>query len=49
VVRGTLGIVLAAKRPGLIAAARPVMADLTAAGLYLSERVLDEALRRVGE
>ncbi len=48
-VRGTLGIVLAAKRRGLIAAARPILADLMATGLYLSDRVLDEALRRVGE
>jgi predicted nucleic acid-binding protein len=48
-VRGTLGIVLAAKRRGLIPAVRPILAELTAAGLYLSERVLDEALRRVGE
>lgn len=48
-VRGTLGIVLAAKRRGLISEARPVIEDLMAAGLYLSRRVLDEALRRVGE
>jgi predicted nucleic acid-binding protein len=47
--RGTLGIVLAAKRRGLIPAARLILADLIAGGLYLSERVLDEALRRVGE
>lgn len=48
-VRGTVGIVLAAKRRGVIPAARPILAELTAVGLYLSERVLDEALRRVGE
>lgn len=48
-VRGTLGTVLAAKRRGSIAKARPVMEDLIRAGLYLSKRVLDEALRRVGE
>ena len=47
--RGTLGIVLAAKRRGVIPAARPVIEDLARAGLYLSRRVLDEALRRVGE
>ena len=48
-VRGTLGIVLAAKQRGLIPAARPIVEDLTAAGLYLSRRVLDAALQRVEE
>jgi len=47
--RGTLGIVLAAKRRGYIDAARPVMEKLIKAGLYLSRTVLDEALRRVDE
>jgi len=48
-VRGTLGIVLVAKRLGLIPKARPVIEDMIATGLYLSRKVLDEALRRVGE
>lgn len=48
-VRGTLGLVLVAKRRGVIPTARPVLEDLLAAGLYLSRRVLDEALERVGE
>jgi predicted nucleic acid-binding protein len=48
-VRGTLGIVLAAKQRGLIPAARPIIEELTAAGLYLSRRVLEAALQRVGE
>lgn len=48
-VRGTLGIVLAAKRRGLLAEARPVMEDLIRGGMYLSRRVLERALRRVGE
>jgi predicted nucleic acid-binding protein len=47
--RGTLGIVLAAKRQGRIPAARPVLEHLLRTGLYLSRPVLDEALRRVGE
>jgi len=47
--RGTLGIVLAAKRRGVIPAARPVIEDLVSAGLYLSRRVLNDALLRVGE
>lgn len=48
-VRGTLGIVLAAKQRGFIPAARPVLEELMGAGLYLSRRILDHALRRVGE
>jgi len=48
-VRGTLGIVLVAKRRGLIVSARVVMEDLLQAGLYLSRRTLDDALRRVDE
>jgi predicted nucleic acid-binding protein len=47
--RGTLGIVLVAKRRKLIPQARPVIEAMMSAGLYLSKRVLDEALRRVGE
>lgn len=47
--RGTLGIVLVAKRRGLIPLARPVIEAMMGAGLYLSRRVLDEALGRVGE
>lgn len=48
-VRGTLGIVLAAKQRGLIPQARPVMEDLMLGGLYLSRKVLNRALQRVGE
>jgi predicted nucleic acid-binding protein len=47
--RGTLGIVLVAKKRGLIPSARVVMEDLIQAGLYLSRRGLDDALRRVDE
>jgi len=47
--RSTLGIVLAAKQRGLITQARPVIEDMMAAGLYLSRKVLDQALQRVGE
>lgn len=48
-VRGTLGIVLAAKQCGLIPQARPILEDMMSAGLYLSRMVLEQALRRVGE
>ena len=48
-VRGTLGIVLAARRRGIIPLARPVLDDLLASGLYLRRSVLNEALKRVDE
>lgn len=48
-VRGTLGIVLVAKKRGLIPKARPIIEDMMAAGLYLSRKVVDEALSKVGE
>ncbi len=46
---GTLGVVLAAKRLGLVAAARPVVSQLIAHRLYLSPDLIAEALREVGE
>lgn len=47
--RGTLGLVLRARRQGLIAEARPVLGTLRAAGMYLSQRVVDAALAEFGE
>lgn len=46
---GTLGVVLRARRRGLIAAARPVIEDLVSTGMYLSREVVDRALELVGE
>lgn len=48
-VRGTLGLVLAARRDGRISAARPLLEYLRLAGMYLSDDVVDRALREVGE
>ena len=48
-VRGTLGLVLAAKQRGQIPTARPVIEDLKQAGMYLSDRVINQALDMVGE
>lgn len=48
-VRGTLGIVLTAKQRGVIPAARPVLEQLRLCGMYLSDRVTNEALALVGE
>jgi predicted nucleic acid-binding protein len=46
---GTLGLVLRAKRIGQIAAARPLLLRLREAGMYLSDAVVEPALRLVGE
>lgn len=48
-VRGTLGLVLAGKKIGRIAKARPVLEELRGAGMYLSDRIVNEALSLVGE
>lgn len=48
-VRGTLGLVITAKQRGRIPAARPVIEQLRDAGMYLSDRVLNFALKKVGE
>jgi predicted nucleic acid-binding protein len=48
-VRGTLGLVLVAKRRGRIDAARPLLEKLRESGMYLSDSVLNGALALVGE
>lgn len=47
--RGTLGLVLAAKRKGRTAQARPLLMALRMAGMYLSDSVMNKALSLVGE
>jgi len=46
---GTLGLVLAAKSSGRIPSARKVLERLRGGGMHLSDRVVDRALREVGE
>lgn len=46
---GTFGLVLLAKRRGVIPSARPVVATLKQHGMFLSERTIDQALTLVGE
>ncbi len=46
---GTLGVVLRAKRRGLITAARPVVTNLREAGLYLSDALVERALAHLEE
>ena len=46
---GTLGIILRAKRSGLIAAAQPLVEQLVASGSYLSPSLVRAALLKVDE
>lgn len=46
---GSFGVVLAAKRMGWIASARPVIERLLADGLYLRPSLVAEALAEIGE
>lgn len=48
-VRGTLGLVLVAKKRGVIPQARPVLETLRLTGMYLSDAVMNRALAKVGE
>ena len=48
-VRGTLGLVMLAKKRGRFKAARPVLEMMRRAGMYLSDQVLERALKSVGE
>jgi predicted nucleic acid-binding protein len=46
---GTLGLVMMAKRRGVITAVRPVIITLKQHGMYLSDRVINRALALIGE
>lgn len=46
---GTLGVTLAAKQNGLIAAARPLLEQMIAAGYYLGSEIVERSLLNVGE
>jgi uncharacterized protein len=46
---GTLGVVLRAKRRGVIEMARPVIEHLRRAGLYASDSLVERALAHIGE
>jgi predicted nucleic acid-binding protein len=48
-VRGALGLLFTAKRRGRIPEDRPVLERLRHAGMYLSDRVMSQALSPVGE
>lgn len=47
--RGTLGVILIARRRGLIPSARAIVDELRRSGMRLANDVMDRALREVGE
>ena len=47
--RGSAGLIVSAKRQGLIAAARPILEHLRQVGLRLSDQVMNGILAQVGE
>jgi predicted nucleic acid-binding protein len=47
--RGTVGLILRARRAGLIDSARDALERLRRDGMYLSDRICAEVLREVGE
>lgn len=46
---GTLGVIVRARKQGLIPAARPLVEQIAAAGSFLSPSLIDSALMQVGE
>jgi predicted nucleic acid-binding protein len=47
--QGTLGLVLVAKQVGMIAEVRPVLEQLRALGMYLSDHLVAQILAQAGE
>lgn len=48
-VAGTLGIVLLARKAGILPAAKPFLEELRTKGMWLSDRVLNAVLKEFGE
>ncbi len=48
-VKGTVGVLLEAKKNGLIGAIEPLLTQMQTNGIYLGQSVRDEALRQAGE
>jgi len=46
---GTVGVIIQAKRQGVLKAARPYLEQLRATGLYISDHLLERALELAGE
>jgi predicted nucleic acid-binding protein len=47
--QGTLGLILVAKRLGMVAEVKPVLEQLRGLGMYLSDYLVDQTLAQAGE
>jgi predicted nucleic acid-binding protein len=48
-VTGTVGVLLRAKRDGIISVIKPILADLIKSGFFISQKVCDDILRMADE
>jgi len=48
-VTGTIGILLKAKKQGLVNAIKPLLVELTSKGIWLSDHLMEEILKQGGE
>jgi len=48
-VRGTCGLLVSAKKRGLLATVRPALEAMRAQGYFISDALAEECLRRAGE
>lgn len=48
-VTGTIGVLIAAKNVGMVAAIKPLLAQLSAGGFYISPQIIVHALQLAGE
>lgn len=48
-ITGTLGVLIAAKNAGMVAAIKPLLGQLSAAGFYISPQIIAHALQLAGE
>ena len=49
VVAGTVGVVIEAKRGGLVSAVRPLLEEMQAQGYWLSDKLINLAVALAGE
>jgi predicted nucleic acid-binding protein len=48
-VTGTMGVLIKAKNVGLIKALRPLLYELTEKNVWISEKLIEDILKKVGE
>jgi uncharacterized protein len=48
-VTGTIGVLIKAKKQGLVKAIKPLLYELTSKGIWIKENLISEILKEVGE